>query len=122
MKGRNNNNLLFQKNFMRILPIYEKENTCFFWIIESSEDNNFHLEENDKLMIKTDKIEEITKIISELEKEQLRMIDNIKNKLDSTKADLSQYKKEIKLKIPGMLKFLRIIDFPGVSTEWLLIF
>ena len=88
-----NSDYPFLKEF-KILPEHRDENTLFFWVIESSDDNNFLIEKNDKLILKTSDYNAVSEIVGQYQKEQMKLIPAKKGNLTP------EMKKVIKVKVP----------------------
>lgn len=88
------------------LPIFNGENTAYFWVIESSEDQNFYISCDEDLE-KPYNLDEIKKKIVNLNEQQQKILNGLKEK--------KEHEKIIIIKIPKFPKNLRLIDVPGLS-------
>ena len=107
----------FDEQFFNALPEDEDENTYYTWIIESSKDQQFRIEKIEdgtvRETFKTSVFEDYCKKIHEYNKEQMKFV-------TTSVGEENEKKTIIKIFLPGMLNFIRIIDLPGTTADWAL--
>lgn len=97
----------FVKENFGILPANRNENTGFIWIIQKSPDEKFRIFYEGK----EEEFGQIIKRMKALDDEQREYILSIK--IAQKISDL----KEVRIEIPFMMENIKIIDFPGISSE-----
>lgn len=108
-----NNEKKFKPEYLNLLPTDVRENTSYIWILESSPNESFYLQENYQLPIKysKDNFENFQKEIKLLNEQQKKEVNIMKSN------EFSYIPKIISIKIPGFDPNLRLIDFAGVSSQ-----
>ena len=72
--------------------------------------------EDGNLKLQTLNLSEVQALMKDYDKRQIQLISVKKQATSSNGAP--NLKKEILVKIPGMIKSFRVIDFPGISSNW----
>ncbi len=99
----------FNDGFFNFLPAERNENTFFIWIIERGVDKNIHISFNkDEWIYETVKeAKERTKVLN-IEQKKL---------INSSKEGHIKSLQIVLIKIPHLNKNIKIIDFPGISSQ-----
>ena len=109
----------FKKDFYNLLPSKAEENTAYLWVIEKSKDTNIWVEITGKPKTKylVSEAEKLKKDLKELDVQQLELIKQMKSK------DSDEFLKQrvtVTIQLPWLDPKLKIVDFPGLSSQTVL--
>jgi len=107
----------FDKPFYNLLPSRAEENTTFLWIIESSEDKfiwvQTSLEEKKKFQVS--EVDSLKNYLKEIDVKQMELLQQMKSQ--SKEGEFLKNRKSLTIKLPWLDPKLKILDFPGLSSE-----